>query len=260
VVKAVGSPRARFSEDPARILRAVRFAACLGFAIEDKTGAAVRRLRAAARDRRRERIGKEILKMARRPGEALAAAVRLMIGSACSGWSSGSRDLQGLPQPSSGTRRRRLGAHARAAARVDISDPAVNLAVLLHDVGKALRTGRNGAAPLPGHDGAGAGLVEVVARRLFLPQRMRAAIAFAVGHHMQAGRLAELASVETAALVGSGALADIEALAICDWRGPRSRGGRRAARSGLPRGRGGCRDCRGRQAGAPVITGTRIWS
>jgi len=40
VVKAVGSPRAR-SPRPARILRAVRFAACLGFAIEDKTGAAV---------------------------------------------------------------------------------------------------------------------------------------------------------------------------------------------------------------------------
>ena len=41
VVRAVGSPEERFAEDPARLLRAVRFAACLDFEIEERTAAAI---------------------------------------------------------------------------------------------------------------------------------------------------------------------------------------------------------------------------
>ena len=37
LIKAVGNPKIRFKEDPLRILRAVRFAASLGFEIEPKT-------------------------------------------------------------------------------------------------------------------------------------------------------------------------------------------------------------------------------
>jgi len=41
VVRAVGSPEERFAEDPVRLLRAVRFAASLGFEIADETAAAI---------------------------------------------------------------------------------------------------------------------------------------------------------------------------------------------------------------------------
>ena len=37
IVQAVGSPKARFNEDPLRILRCIRFATVLGFKIEEKT-------------------------------------------------------------------------------------------------------------------------------------------------------------------------------------------------------------------------------
>ena len=37
VVRCVGDPRERFTEDALRILRAVRFSAQLGFSIEEKT-------------------------------------------------------------------------------------------------------------------------------------------------------------------------------------------------------------------------------
>ena len=261
VVKAVGSPRARFSEDPARILRAVRFAACLGFAIEDKTGAAVAGCAPLLATVAGERIGKEILKMASQPGEALAAAVRLMDRFGLLGMVIPEvGDLQGLPQPVEWHPEGDAWEHTLAALRAStFPDPAVNLAVLLHDIGKrpAHREER-GRHRYRGHDGAGAGLVEVVARRLFLPQRMRAAIAFAVGHHMQAGRLAELRRSKRLALVGSEHWPTLRALAICDCAA-------RGAGAAVARLEAVFREAEGdaatvgdRQAGAPVITGTRI--
>ena len=44
VVRCVGDPRERFTEDALRILRAVRFSAQLGFSIEEKTAGAAREL------------------------------------------------------------------------------------------------------------------------------------------------------------------------------------------------------------------------
>ena len=43
ILRAVGDPDARFREDALRILRAVRFAAQLGFTVEPRTAAAMRR-------------------------------------------------------------------------------------------------------------------------------------------------------------------------------------------------------------------------
>ena len=44
LIRAVGDPEKRFSEDALRILRAIRFAATLGFAVEESTAAAVHKL------------------------------------------------------------------------------------------------------------------------------------------------------------------------------------------------------------------------
>lgn len=43
IIKAVGDPDARFDEDALRIMRAVRFAAQLGFDIEENTREAIKR-------------------------------------------------------------------------------------------------------------------------------------------------------------------------------------------------------------------------
>ena len=45
IIRAVGEPERRFSEDALRILRAVRFAATLGFEIEEETMCAAKKLR-----------------------------------------------------------------------------------------------------------------------------------------------------------------------------------------------------------------------
>ena len=77
LVRAVGDPLARFAEDHLRLLRAVRFAARLGFAIEGKTLAAIRALAPRIRSISAERVREELMRIlteggARRGVELLA--------------------------------------------------------------------------------------------------------------------------------------------------------------------------------------------
>lgn len=63
LVRAVGDPSERFREDRLRMLRAVRFAARLGFDIEPATFAAIRAEAATITDMAWERIGDEIVRI-----------------------------------------------------------------------------------------------------------------------------------------------------------------------------------------------------
>ncbi|HLY91650.1 MAG TPA: CCA tRNA nucleotidyltransferase [Candidatus Angelobacter sp.] len=63
LVRTIGDPHQRFSEDKLRMLRAVRFAARFGYSIDDKTFAAIRELAPAIHQVSRERVRDEILKM-----------------------------------------------------------------------------------------------------------------------------------------------------------------------------------------------------
>jgi putative nucleotidyltransferase with HDIG domain len=78
VIRAIGDPSRRFEEDQLRLLRAVRFAARFGFALETATHAAIRHLASRITVVSRERIRDELTKMltegrARRAFELLDA-------------------------------------------------------------------------------------------------------------------------------------------------------------------------------------------
>lgn len=74
VIRAVGDPVRRFTEDSLRILRAFRFAARLGFEIEEKTLAAAKSERKRLPAVSAERIGSEVLGLlsAEKPSRSLA--------------------------------------------------------------------------------------------------------------------------------------------------------------------------------------------
>ncbi|HVZ93117.1 MAG TPA: CCA tRNA nucleotidyltransferase [Phycisphaerales bacterium] len=80
VIRAVGDPDARLSEDDLRALRAVRFAARLDFSIETSTGAAIRRHAGELKGISRERIGEELRMMFERPSRARAAGLMQELG------------------------------------------------------------------------------------------------------------------------------------------------------------------------------------
>ena len=63
IIRAVGGPERRFSEDSLRILRALRFSSTLGFAIEPATAAALRDLAPTVSRVSPERIREELLKL-----------------------------------------------------------------------------------------------------------------------------------------------------------------------------------------------------
>lgn len=63
LLRAVGEPDRRFNEDALRILRGLRFAAVLGFSIEEETGTSIRRNRELLQSIAAERIQVEFFKL-----------------------------------------------------------------------------------------------------------------------------------------------------------------------------------------------------
>jgi len=63
IIKTVGNPEERFSEDALRMMRAIRFATTLDFKIEEKTAAAIRKNAVQLNAISKERIRDELLKI-----------------------------------------------------------------------------------------------------------------------------------------------------------------------------------------------------
>jgi tRNA nucleotidyltransferase/poly(A) polymerase len=81
VVRAIGDPRARITEDKLRMLRAIRFVARLGFTLDDATATAIRELHPDLTQVSPERITDELKKMLVHPSRstALSLLVRLRL-------------------------------------------------------------------------------------------------------------------------------------------------------------------------------------
>ena len=71
IVRAIGDPEHRFREDQLRMLRAIRFAARLGFAIEERTLAAIQKLSASIRTVSSERVRDELVRILTEGGARL---------------------------------------------------------------------------------------------------------------------------------------------------------------------------------------------
>ena len=120
VIRAVGDPEKRFSEDALRILRALRFSATLGFTIEKNTAAALRRLAPTVRRVSPERIREELFK--------------LLAGGFSRGVLSAYRDVLFAAVPALASLGDRYPDAAEAAARLS-SDPVLSLAALSSPLG-----------------------------------------------------------------------------------------------------------------------------
>jgi tRNA nucleotidyltransferase (CCA-adding enzyme) len=185
VIRAVGDAEARFREDGLRVMRAVRFAAVLEFAIEEATLAAIPGALGSLQKVAAERVQTELLKLlgARKPSLGLVPMQ-----------TTGILDVV-LPELTAavGQAQNRHHAHdvwTHTVAVVDATpgDPVRRLGALLHDVAKP-RT----AAPKPDapgeftfyrHDTLGAEVADAIGRRLKLSNDDRERVVAMVAHHM----------------------------------------------------------------------------
>ncbi len=171
LIRCVGKPEERFSEDGLRIMRALRFAASLGFHLEEETGKALLRSGAMLRRIAPERIQIELIKLL--VGPQAPQVLRRWGGVLPEFWPQLAPLLtleQNNPWHCYGGWEHTL--HALDAAP---PHPVIRLAVLLHDVGKpACRsTDEAGIDHFYGHSGVGAQLADEMLRALRLDTATR---------------------------------------------------------------------------------------
>ena len=134
LIRAVGDPRSRFGEDALRMMRAIRFAAKLGFSIEEKTLLAIQEKSELLSKISKERVRDEFLRILESPYPA--DGVKMLI-------STGLMN-QFMPEMLEGKGVVQGGHHTlstldhmiEALKECPSPDPIVRFATLIHDIGK----------------------------------------------------------------------------------------------------------------------------
>ncbi len=194
VIRTIGDPRDRFSEDYLRLLRAVRFACQLGFSIEPRTAAAIKENSERISGVAWERIREELVRMFSSPRAArgielmdeLGLLPRILPEIAA---------LKGVPQDPQYHPEGDVFVHTVLALKIADElglSPLVKLGVLFHDVGKPEAWRRSGGEHTGGHEVVGERLAREALRRLRFPTREIEHVGFLVREHMRVGRLAEM--------------------------------------------------------------------
>jgi len=137
IIRAIGEPSRRFAEDKLRMLRAVRFAARFGYAIEPATFAAIRQhareIHAVSAERIREELTKLLSEGAARRGFELLDELALLpeVLPEISA-------MKGVPQPPQYHPEGDVWTHTLLMLKALPAQPSATLAwgTLLHDVGK----------------------------------------------------------------------------------------------------------------------------
>ena len=217
VLRAVGDPDQRFSEDALRILRAVRFATRFGLELDPATEDALRRHAAAAGTLSGERVRDELLRILGAdqvqapPSRAFAMMERLGLLVVVL---PELQAMRGVPQAKARPGDA-LDHSLRTADALPAGDPYLRLFGLLHDLGKASTLGDG---HFIGHEVVGAQMVEAILRRLHVPRVEVARGRLLVRHHMfaYAGEWSDAAVRRFIRRVGASSLADLFALRRAD--------------------------------------------
>lgn len=207
IVRAVGEPRERFTEDALRILRVARFASQLGFEIEDKTRRSMQELAELVDTVSKERVAEELFKAAT-SGKTLASYVEHLDRSGLlERILPEVKQLQGLTHNPQWHPEGDSYEHTLAALRVSRSnDPLTNVAILFHDLGKGVTAAPSEHGPymsFHGHEKDSERLSREVGKRLKFSNEQINAIAFAARHHMWMHKLAEIKLSKLAPVVNS---------------------------------------------------------
>ena len=176
IIRAVGTPEKRFTEDALRLIRAIRFATQLEFLIEERTFAAIQKNAALVKNISGERIRDELLKIL--ATEHCADGFLLLRNSnllaeilpeleRCFGVEQASPKRHHIFD---------VGTHLVKSLQFCPSiDPLVRFATLIHDIGKPLVKNQTpeGVITFYNHEVAGATIAQNIAQRLHFSKKGR---------------------------------------------------------------------------------------
>jgi putative nucleotidyltransferase with HDIG domain len=188
IIRAIGDPARRFEEDHLRLLRAVRFSARLGFAIEPATWRAMERHAPSVARTAAERVGEEIVKILTEGGAArgldqlvatgLAAVVLPEV-----------LPLAACPQPANFHPEGDVYRHTRLMLSMLPAgcDETLAFGALFHDIAKPLcfATDADGKMTYYGHTDRGAEMATEALRRLKRSRATQERVDYLVRYHLR---------------------------------------------------------------------------
>jgi len=184
LLRAVGNPIDRFSEDGLRVLRAARFVATLELSLDPATEAAIEPTLDTYRKVAHERIRDEWVKAmsARLPSRAFDVMRRTgILEVTCP------ELLEGVGLQQNKWHAYDVWRHALECMDACTADPVLRIAALLHDVGKPRTRAWSDTShdyTFYDHDRVGAEIAEPIAARLRFSNEDRARIVSLVRHHL----------------------------------------------------------------------------
>lgn len=185
VIRAIGEPERRFREDHLRLLRAVRFAARLGFVIEPKTWRALREQAAEIAGVSPERVRDELTRIlteggARRGFELLEGSglLALLLPEVAA--------MKGVEQPPQFHPEGDVWVHTLLLLeKLNQPGPTLAWAALLHDVGKPVTFRMADRIRFDGHAEAGVEIARGILGRLRFANADAEQIMRLIGNHMK---------------------------------------------------------------------------
>ncbi len=185
LIRTVGNPEARFAEDHLRMLRAIRFAARLGFTIHPDTFAAIRRVKHRIHRVSAERIRDEILRVLTEGGARYGFEL-LDESSLLEEILPEVAAMKGVEQPPNYHPEGDVWTHTLLMLG-QMQKPTATLAlgVLLHDVGKPPTFRRTDRIRFDGHPKVGAEMAVEICRRLRCSKEITARVVALVRDHLK---------------------------------------------------------------------------
>jgi tRNA nucleotidyltransferase (CCA-adding enzyme) len=221
IIRAIGDAAERFREDGLRPLRACRFAAQLGFSVEEETRRAIPGSLDTLARVSAERIRDEILKILEAPLPSVGIALMKETG------------ILGvvLPELVEGDGIAQGSFHCHdvfwhslyACDKAPRESLPLRIAALLHDVGKprSQAAGADGRPTFYGHEKVSAEMAQVILERLKLPHATIRDVTHLISHHMfnYQEEWSDAAVRRLISRVGEGAMGDLVALRRADQAG-----------------------------------------
>jgi poly(A) polymerase len=187
IIRAIGDVDERFEEDHLRMLRAVRFAARLGFAIDPATWTAIRRSAPSIANIAAERVGEEIVMIMTEGGAARGLDLMLDSG-LLSVLMPEVVEMVGCEQPENFHPEGDVYRHTRLMLSMlpRGCDETLAFGTLLHDVAKPrCRAVVDGKTNFYGHTEQGAAMAGEIMRRLRRSRFVQERVAYLVRYHLR---------------------------------------------------------------------------